>query len=143
MSRFTDLYGNAFKNYANFEGRACRAEALAFLLTNGIIISIIFWIGFIFVFGGAMADNGGVAAIGAILFILAGIIGLVVLVPSWALGARRLHDLNQSGWWQVLIYIANFIPVINYVAWIAPIVIFYCLPGTEGDNNYGPVSEKY
>ena len=94
-------------------------------------------------FGGAMAENTGVAGIGIILLLVAAIIGLVLLVPSWALGARRLHDLNQSGWLQLAIYALFFIPFVNYIAWIVPIVVFYCLPGTEGENNYGPVSEKY
>lgn len=146
MGRFTDLYGTAFKKYADFSGRACRAEACVFLLTNGIIQTLAGILGYIiFVFGAAM-ENSAAAIIGAILLIFTVIFSLATMVPSWALICRRLHDENYSGWWQML-QLVGIIPFIgiflSMIYSVLAIVFIYCLPGTEGENNYGPVSEKY
>ena len=39
-------------------------------------------------------------AIIALLFML------VMIIPSFSVGARRLHDIGKTGWWQLL----NFVP---------------------------------
>ena len=33
---------------------------------------------------------------------LYGIAALALLLPALAVGARRLHDIGRSGWWQLL-----------------------------------------
>jgi uncharacterized membrane protein YhaH (DUF805 family) len=52
------------------------------------------------------------------------------MVPSLALGARRLHDIGRSGWMQLIL----FIPIIGFI-WL--IVLFATKSSTE-DNKYGP-----
>ena len=42
-------------------------------------------------------------ALFAFLFGLIPLAGLVTLIPSLALGARRLHDINRTGWWLLLV----------------------------------------
>jgi uncharacterized membrane protein YhaH (DUF805 family) len=37
--------------------------------------------------------------------------GMATLLPSLALGARRLHDTNRSGWWQLV----TFVPIAGWV----------------------------
>lgn len=32
-----------------------------------------------------------------------GLLNLALLLPSLAVGARRLHDIGRSGWWQLLV----------------------------------------
>ena len=54
------------------------------------------------------------------------------IVPSFALYVRRLHDVNRSGWW-LLIVLVPFIGIIT-------IIFFMCLKGTEGNNDFGEVS---
>jgi len=61
--------------------------------------------------------------------LLSGLFGLATLIPSIALGARRLHDINRSGWWQLL--------------WLTGIggillMVWAIFRGDEGDNQYGP-----
>ncbi len=58
-------------------------------------------------------------------------IGLIFLWPILALGCKRLHDTDRSGWWQLL----NFIPVIGGL-----IVFVICgfFKGTDSSNRYGP-----
>ena len=55
-----------------------------------------------------------------------------LLLPLIAVGARRLHDSNHSGWWQLL----GLIPVAGWLV----MLIFFLLPGEEDDNRFGPPS---
>jgi uncharacterized membrane protein YhaH (DUF805 family) len=50
-----------------------------------------------------------------------------------AAGARRLHDLGKSGWWQLL----NFIPILN----LALAIYMVLFRGETSDNKYGPPSK--
>lgn len=110
-----------FKNYATFSGRASRSEYWWFTLFN-IIASI--------------ALQVLTIALGVIDPILAGIAGLLVIVfflgifvPSLAVIVRRLHDVDKSGWWYLIV-----------LTGIGALVVLYwmIIKGTEGDNRFGP-----
>ena len=60
-----------------------------------------------------------------------GLIGLLLLWPRLAIGVKRCHDRDKSGWWLLL----SFIPVIG---WIWLLIEFGFLDGTPGPNKYGP-----
>lgn len=34
--------------------------------------------------------------------VISGIVSIALLLPALAVGARRLHDVGRSGWWQLL-----------------------------------------
>ena len=57
---------------------------------------------------------------------------LGTLIPWLALGSRRLHDINRTGWWQLMWLVFPFI--------IPPIVLMVCaLKQGDGNlNKYGP-----
>lgn len=57
------------------------------------------------------------------------IVTLALLLPSLGLAVRRLHDINFKGWWVLL----GAIPLVGTIA----LIIFYCLPGTKGENRFG------
>ncbi|WP_216937838.1 DUF805 domain-containing protein [Acinetobacter sp. BY484] len=81
-----DWFVKCLTNYANFSGRARRKEFWFFMLfcvILGIIAEVIDT-----VLGTKSLVNG--------------LLNLVLLVPSLAVGARRLHDVGRSGWWQLL-----------------------------------------
>lgn len=61
---------------------------------------------------------------------LARALGLLTLIPSWALMMRRLHDLNRPGWWVV----GSLVPLLNFV--LGLYLLF--AKGTDGANQYGP-----
>lgn len=110
------------KNYANFNGRARRAEYWYFALANFIVIIPFYIIGIT----GAATESTGLSILG---FAIYGIVALGTLVPGLAVAVRRLHDLNKSGWYY-------FIALIPLVGPIILLVWFF----TEGDrfsNNYG------
>jgi uncharacterized membrane protein YhaH (DUF805 family) len=55
------------------------------------------------------------------------------LVFILAIGARRLHDLGRSGWWQLL----NILPIIN----LALAIYMVLFAGEAGENQYGAPSQ--
>jgi uncharacterized membrane protein YhaH (DUF805 family) len=116
-----EYYLDAWRNYVNFKGRATRKQFWMFVLIN-ILISI------------------GLQIIEAILGfvdmeLLSGLYGLAVLLPGLAITARRLHDVNKSAWWLLLL----LIPFIGGLV----ILIFNVMKGTDGTNKYGePVHES-
>lgn len=103
------------KNYVNFEGRANRAEFWWFFLFN-VIVSIV-----LNLFGPKV---GG---------ILSGIWSLAILLPTLGVGARRLHDINKSGWLLLL----ALIPLVGQII----LIIWWAKEGDPTENQYGPVPE--
>jgi uncharacterized membrane protein YhaH (DUF805 family) len=98
----------ALRNYANFEGRARRSEYWYFVL-----FYYLFSIPLIFVDQaiGSEIDYAGV------------IYSLGMIIPSIAVGVRRMHDVGKSGWYIL-------IPIYN--------LILFCTNGDTGPNEYGP-----
>ncbi|WP_300500562.1 DUF805 domain-containing protein [Marinobacter sp.] len=84
----------AFSNFANFSGRATRTQFWMFFLIYMVITVVL-----------AVIET----ALG--MPVLTPIFGLVLLIPSLSYGARRLHDIGRSGWWQLLM----LIPVIGLI----------------------------
>jgi len=105
----------------SFEGRITRSDFwLKFVVP--------YWVGLIVL--SLLATLLG-ETIGGIIFLLMNLIALVAIWPSLAVGAKRLHDRNKSGWWQLLL----LIPVLGAI-WF--LIDAGCLPGTEGENQFGP-----
>lgn len=114
-------YLEAVKNkYAVFDGRAHRQEFWYFILFYFLIylaLSIVDQVTGTF----SMETGAG---------LLSGIYALAMLVPSLAVGARRLHDTGRSGWWQLLM----LIPILGGLI----LIFFFVLDSQPGDNQYGP-----
>jgi len=114
------------QNYAEFTGRARRAELWWFALLNLGVYFGLFVLGLIL---GSISDTLGVLVV--ILYV---IYALSVIVPSLAVAVRRLHDTNKSGW-MILVSLIPFVgPII--------LLVFYASDGDRGENQYGP-SPKY
>ena len=99
------------KKYAVFAGRARRKEYWMFVLFNTIIVFVL----------GLIEGVMGIAP-EADDSILALIYQFAILLPSLAVGVRRMHDTDHSGWWLLL-------PIVN--------LVFACSDGTRGDNKFG------
>lgn len=112
-------YMSAMRKYATFSGRAPRKEYWMFTLIY-VIIAIIAAVLDIFVFGLGPESFG----------IIGGIVGIAHILPSISVGVRRLHDVNKSGWWYLLI----LIPLIGFL-----VLLYWMVKNSdEGDNQYGP-----
>jgi len=107
-------YLAVLKNYVGFEGRAQRTEYWMFVLFNAIALFILYIL--------AIAVHALI-----VLYIL---YALGVLLPSLAVGFRRLHDIDKSAWWLLI----GLVPFIGGIV----LLVFACLPGTPGPNRFGP-----
>lgn len=109
------------KKYADFQGRARRAEYWMFVVFQ-ILVYIAVAIVSMIVSGG---DTNSAAASA-----LMGLVTLGLLLPSIAVTVRRLHDTNRTGWW---IFI-SLIPLIGGI-WLFVLTV---LDGTPATNRFGP-----
>lgn len=92
---FWTAFTRYWTKYATFSGRASRSEFWWADLGNGIIF-LVLYLGLLTP-GIVIAANGGSPALLIIGGILVGLFGLAVIIPSYALLWRRLHDANLAG----------------------------------------------
>lgn len=105
--------------YATFTGRASRSEFWWWYLSVVIAEAII---------GSVLLSNGSSTLTTVIQLIIT--IGL--FIPTLAVGVRRLHDTNRSGWnilWQL-------IPIVGFII----VLVFLVQPSDPGENSFGSVS---
>lgn len=125
------------KKYADFSGRASQKEFWTFILFQFLV-----FLGPSFVLGivsGVYKDLFGpnvqlrIAITNALSTIIS-LYFLCTLIPFLAVSARRLHDVDQSGWLLLL-------HLVCCVGWIA-LFIFHLKDGRLGPNQYGPDPRK-
>lgn len=102
---FSESIKACFSKYAEFSGRADRSEFWWFELF--LILLIV---------GAGMLGNT-----------VSNLISLAVLLPSLAVGARRLHDVSKSGWWQLL----YLIPIVGWL-----VVVYWSAQSTREPNRF-------
>ncbi|MCR5014164.1 MAG: DUF805 domain-containing protein [Bacteroidales bacterium] len=100
------------ENYCNFNGRATRAEFWYAFLFNFIVTFIL-------------------GLFGKVGMYLTAIWSLAVLLPMLGVGARRLHDINKSGW----LWLIGLIPLIGEII----LIVWWAKAGDTTENQYGPV----
>ena len=103
-----DNYVTCLKKYVDFSGRATRSEYWYFFLVN-FLVSVI------------------LGALG--LELLSTLYILFILIPGFAVFARRMHDINKSGW--------NWLWGLIPVAGLIVLLVFLCTPTKSGANKYG------
>ena len=105
---FTKAIPICFSKYFDFKGRASRPEFWWFYLFT-LLVS---W-------AASVVDSSQYLSI---------LFGLAVLFPTLASGARRLHDNNRSGWWQLLSFT---------IIGIIPLIIWLASKGSDQENRFG------
>jgi Predicted membrane protein len=112
-------YQDAIARYFDFSGRASRTQ---------------FWMYTLITFIGAIA----MIVLDSVLFgfapdsdagFLIYIFQLFHLIPGLAIAARRLHDIGNSGWWLLLL----FVPIVGAIA----IFVMLVLPTSPNGDRYG------
>ena len=112
---FTEAISSGFRNYVNFSGRASRSEYWFWTLFT-IIVSIVTAL-----IDLALFRDSGISPLNSLA-------SLGMFLPSLAVAARRLHDIDRTAWWLLLLLTGIGIIVL---------IIFYCLRGTSGPNRFG------
>ena len=112
-----------FKKYAEFSGRASRSELWWFALfcfIGGIVTVII----------DSMVLGYSVEGYGPLNLIFS----VVTALPTVAVACRRLHDINKTGWWQLIL-----LTIIGIIL----LIIWYATEGEKKKNKYGnPIKIK-
>ena len=109
LIKFIQLLESIYiKNFTNFKGRSSKDESIHVLIFNvslGITLGII--------------DTYGA---------LASFFSLITIIPWLALSVRRLHDVNKSGWYMLLIFT---------IIGLIPYLVLLFKKGDVGTNNFG------
>ena len=90
---FGEAISKGFSNYFTFSGRARRSEYWFWILFTSLV---------------------------QLIPIVGGFIALATLIPSLAVGSRRLHDIGKSGWWQlcfIILLSVLYLVVILMLIW--------------------------
>ena len=102
-----------FNKYVDFSGRAARPEFWWFFLFQISVLLVARLIG------------------GDILY---GLVALALLLPSLAVGARRLHDIGKSAWFLLL----ALIPIIGFF-----VLLYFFIQPTGPANEFGGVETSF
>lgn len=116
---FSEAISACMSKYATFDGRSSRSEFWWFNLFTVLLswgASIV---------GVLTLNDGG--------NILSSIVDLVFLLPSLAVSSRRLHDINRSGWWTLIV-----ITVIGLI----PLIYWWAKESDPAENQYGAKPAK-
>ena len=105
---FATSIKTCFSKYADFSGRASRSEFWWFALF-GFIAGLVTGVIDVMILGYSAENNGPVNIIFTV----------ITFLPYLAVGARRLHDINRSGWWQLITL--TVIGIILLIIWWATV----------------------
>ena len=126
MEQLNKYFIDTIKNkYAKFDGRASRSEYWFYALFY-LIIAIVVGMLDTFLINPMLGVTPELAGEGGILQI---ILALALLIPSIAIGIRRLHDIGKSGWWLLI----GLIPIIGALV----LIYFYVTDSQAGSNQFG------
>ena len=126
------------KRYSQFSGRSRRKEFWSFVLLC-IVVSIV-----ANTIDGILGMSGLIGGFYAPVALLA---ALALVIPQWAVGIRRLHDTDRSGWWMLLLLVPGVATLLIFASglWmlsllnlvVLVLLYFFVLDGTRGANQYG------
>ncbi|BFU43908.1 DUF805 domain-containing protein [Krasilnikovia sp. MM14-A1004] len=118
-------YLSTIRNYANFDGRAGRAEYWWFRLVDALIHAALLALAIV----ASQLSHDRAPAIGITLTGLFFLYALAMVLPNWAASARRLHDTDRSG--------ANLLFALIPLFGGIVLLVLLSLSGTRGPNRYG------
>lgn len=140
------IYAALIKNYANFSGRARRSEYWYFTLFQVLVGIVLFLI-----------PSPVITILGWHVPLLYGLYYFVTLLPNLAVGIRRLHDIDKSGWHMLYFVfgpflidfiVPNLTPHMILGLWVGYIIVcihlivWLCRDSSDEENEFGP-SPKY
>jgi len=130
---FPDAIRLGFQHCFDFRSRSTRAEYWWFSLF-AILASVILSVVDMLIGTYDWETGNG---------LISGLFGLGILIPGLALGARRLHDINRTGWWQlmgiglILVSTGYWLGIPLFIGSIV-LIVWAIKPSDEGTNKHGP-----
>lgn len=105
--------------YATFSGRASRSEYWWWVLFLVLVLLATQFVDYIVLMPllGATAEQRHDGQP------LSTLVAIATLLPSLAVGARRLHDTGRSGWWLLI----GLVPIVGTLA----LLFFFIQPGSS------------
>ncbi len=113
------------RGYADFSGRATRAEYWWFSLAANLSLAVVGLAGIVLA-GSLLRDPELAGVLGLLPYTLA---ALALVVPLLSVSVRRLHDTDRSG----LLLLLGLIPLVGPIL----VVVMLATRGTRGPNTYG------
>lgn len=128
---FVESIKTCFSKYTNFDGRASRSEYWWFTLFT-ILVSF----GEALIIDLSLPNNTSYQDTAAVVSL---IVTLILFLPTIAVTTRRLHDVNKSGWWQLISFtIIGLIPLIVWLASEGKVS-----NDSHNNNNFSDISTKH
>jgi len=119
MNDVINSISTCFSKFATFKGKASRKEFWWFFLFITLLTMMLdMWASVQGI--NHLEDKESYESI-------SNLIALILSIPSIAVGARRLHDIGKSGWWQLLMF-----TIIGFI----PLVIWWARISDENSNKY-------
>ena len=138
----------SIRGVAHFSGRSRRTEVGYYWIASSLVQALV-----TFIIATPLSWTGRA--------VVSDVVGLILALPYFALFARRLHDMNQSGWWALVLPLAILISLphaiadltqegalasarhgITWLGWIGLMIMIALFamtitPGTIGPNRFG------
>jgi uncharacterized membrane protein YhaH (DUF805 family) len=139
---------SAFVNWRDYSGRATRPEYWYFTLFV-VLCNLPFQL--LKGVGGDFFASGS-SSLQHLFGFISVALSLVLVVPHLAVGVRRLHDTEHSGWTLAVLgalFLAAFV-LLKIIAWVGVlfvviavisdivVLVWFCENGTNGSNRFGP-----
>ena len=144
---FLDSVRTCIKKWNTFSGRAKRAEYWWFFLFSSVVYTFLMLVLGIFYASTIEAiligeSNSLLSSLSSeiptttiVVLLIWSLIIVFFTVAQLAAGSRRLHDIDKSGWWQLL-YLLSFIPLIGLLACIY-LIYLYVQKSHSRKNRFG------
>ena len=140
-----EAYKKFFKNITNFSGRSTRSDYWYIVLGDFLFLVVIVLLELImtpivnnYLEGAILGENQNLILtiilviyffISILILIIFFIYSLSTIIGSFALKTRRMHDINKSGWWQLI----ELVPIVGPIIFF----IFLCTDSVNENNKYG------
>lgn len=121
---FLQAITSGFRNYVNFSTRAARSEFWFWVLFSFILSSAATYLDF-----AVFADSNIDTLLEMSFTPFSTVVSLGLFLPGLAVSIRRLHDIDRTGWWVLIVF--TIIGIILLIVW-------NCTKGTTGSNRFGP-----
>lgn len=126
-----NILAKSIARWKDYSGRSTRSEMWYFSLF--VILSVVPFMGVLLLI--SLIPIEAIMAILTIAVLLAFVVySIAVLLATIALQVRRMHDLNLSALWLLLL----LMPILNGIISLAEFVFLYFIRGSIGGNKFGP-----